>query len=202
MTLQSLLLVADKISATVGKTFGWCILLLTAAICYEVVMRYAFRAPTTWAFDVSYMLYGTLFMCAGGYTLSRNGHVRADFVYRLMSERAQGGLDFALYLLFYFPAMLALVWFGWDFFLQSYHQNERSAFSPVGPLVWPFKLVIPAVGVLMLIQGAAEAARSLVAFREGAWPPRLHDVEELEVLAMQRAKEIYEIDQVAAGAKT
>ncbi|WP_372622752.1 TRAP transporter small permease subunit [Falsiroseomonas sp.] len=191
MGLQSWLLAADRLSAAVGKLFGWCILLLTIVICYEVVLRYWFRAPTTWAFDVSYMLYGTLFMCAGAYTLSRNGHVRADFLYRVMPVRVQGGADFALYLLFYFPAMLALVWFGWDFFLQSYHQNERSGFSPVGPFVWPFKFAIPAVGVLMLIQGAAEAARCLLALRDGKWPPRLSDVQEMEEVALQRAAELH-----------
>ena len=191
MGVQSWLLAADRLSAAVGKLFGWCILLLTFVICYEVVLRYYFRAPTTWAFDVSYMLYGTLFMCAGAYALSRNGHVRADFLYRAMPVRWQGLADLSLYLLFYFPAMAALVWFGWDFFRISYFQNERSAFSPVGPFVWPFKFVIPAVGVLMLIQGAAETMRCILAFRDGVWPPRLSDVEEMEVLAMQRAAEIH-----------
>lgn len=191
MGLQSFLLAADRLSAAVGKLFAWCILLLTAAICYEVLARYAFRAPTTWAFDVSYMLYGTLFMCAGAYALSRNGHVRADFLYRILPARMQGMFDFVLYVLFYFPAMLALVWYGWDFFQQSFHQNERSAFSPVGPLVWPFKFVVPAVGVLMLLQGVAEAARCLIAIRDRQWPPRLSDVEELEVLALQQAQKIH-----------
>lgn len=191
MGLQSFLLAADRLSAAIGKLFAWCILLLTAAICYEVLVRYAFRAPTTWAFDVSYMLYGTLFMCAGAYALSRNGHVRADFLYRILPTRMQGMFDFVLYVLFYFPAMLALVWYGWDFFQQSFHQNERSAFSPVGPLVWPFKFVVPAVGVLMLIQGIAEASRCLIAIRDRQWPPRLSDVEELEVLALQQAQKIH-----------
>jgi TRAP-type mannitol/chloroaromatic compound transport system permease small subunit len=200
MGLQSVLLAADRLSAAVGKIFGWCILLLTIVICYEVVLRYWFRAPTTWAFDVSYMLYGTLFMCAGAYTLSRNGHVRADFLYRAMPVKVQGAADLVLYILFYFPAMAALVWFGWDFFLQSYHQNERSAFSPVGPFVWPFKFIIPAVGVLMLIQGAAETARCFVAMRDGKWPRRLGDVEELEVIAMQKAAELHGTTAQATGA--
>jgi len=189
--MQSWLLAVDRFSSAVGKLFGWCILLLTAVICYEVVMRYYFRAPTTWAFDISYMLYGTLFMTAGAYTLSRNGHVRADFLYRAMPIRVQGAADLALYLLFFFPAMIALCWYGWDFFRISLFQNERSAFSPVGPYVWPFKFVIPAVGVLMLIQGMAEAMRSAMALRDGVWPQRLGDVEELEVIAMEQAAKIH-----------
>ncbi|WP_240048223.1 TRAP transporter small permease subunit [Crenalkalicoccus roseus] len=187
MRLQPLLLTVDRISAAVGKLFAWLIVVLTGAICYEVFARYLFRAPTTWAFDVSYMLYGTLFMCAGAYTLSRNGHVRADFMYRLLPPRRQAALDLALYILFFFPAMLALVWFGWQFFEISFHQNERSAFSPEGPLIWPFKFVIPAVGVLMLLQGAAETARCVICLRQGHWPPKLSDVEEMEVLTIKRA---------------
>ena len=188
MRLQSLLLAIDHVSAFIGKTFAWLIVALTGVICYEVFARYLFRAPTTWAFDVSYMFYGTLFMCAGAYTLSRSGHVRADFVYRQMPARLQALFDLVLYLLFFFPAMIALVWYGWDFFAIALHQNERSAFSPVGPYVWPFKFVIPAVGVLMIVQGAAEAVRCALAIRDGAWPQKLNDVEELEVLALQRAE--------------
>jgi TRAP-type mannitol/chloroaromatic compound transport system permease small subunit len=187
MRLQPLLLTVDRISACVGKLFAWLIVVLTGAICYEVFARYLFRAPTAWAFDVSYMLYGTLFMCASAYTLSRGGHVRADFLYRLMPPRRQAALDLALYLVFFFPAMLALVRYGWDFFLQSYWQNERSAFSPEGPVIWPLKFVIPAVGVLMLLQGAAEAARCAICLGQGQWPPKLSDVEEMEALTMKRA---------------
>lgn len=187
MRVQSLLLTADRISTATGKAFAWLIVALTGVICYEVFARYFFRAPTTWAFDVSYMLYGTLFMCAGAYTLSRGGHVRADFLYRLMAPRRQAALDLILYVIFFVPAMLALVYYGWDFFAQSYHQDERSSFSPDGPLIWPFKFVIPAMGVLMLVQGAAEMVRCVVALRTGAWPRRLSDVEETEVVTVQRA---------------
>jgi TRAP-type mannitol/chloroaromatic compound transport system permease small subunit len=191
MRLQRLLLLVDGFSAFIGKTFAWAIVGLTGAICYEVFARYLFRAPTTWAFDVSYMLYGTLFMCAGAYTLSRGGHVRADFLYRLLPVRRQAALDLVLYLLFYFPPMLALVWFGWDFFTQSFYQNEQSSFTPDGPLIWPFKFVIPAVGVVMLIQGAAEATRCVICLRTGEWPQKLSDVEEMEVLALQRAAMVH-----------
>jgi TRAP-type mannitol/chloroaromatic compound transport system permease small subunit len=186
--MQHLLLTIDRISAALGKIFAWCIVLLTCAIVYEVFARYLFRAPTTWAFDVSYMLYGTLFMMAGAYTLSREGHVRADFLYRLTPVRVQASLDLGLYLLFFFPGMAALVYFGWDFFQQSFWQNERSSISPNGPLIWPFKFIIPFAGATMILQGVAETARAILALRTGAWPQRLSDVEELEVLAMKQAQ--------------
>jgi TRAP-type mannitol/chloroaromatic compound transport system permease small subunit len=192
--MQSWLLTIDRISAALGKIFAWCIVLLTGAIVYEVFARYLFRAPTTWAFDVSYMLYGTLFMMAGAYTLSREGHVRADFLYRLLPVRVQGGLDLALYLLFFFPGMAALVWFGWDFFSQSFWQNERSSISPNGPLIWPFKFIIPFAAAVMILQGVAETIRAATALRTGAWPQRLSDVEEMEVLALKQAQAMREAE--------
>jgi TRAP-type mannitol/chloroaromatic compound transport system permease small subunit len=192
--MQSWLLTIDRLSAALGKAFAWCIVLLTGAIVYEVFARYLFRAPTAWAFDVSYMLYGTLFMMAGAYTLSREGHVRADFLYRLLPVRVQGGLDLALYLLFFFPGMAALVWFGWDFFSQSFWQNERSSISPNGPLIWPFKFIIPFAAAVMILQGVAETIRAATALRTGAWPQRLSDVEEMEVLALKQAQAMREAE--------
>jgi TRAP-type mannitol/chloroaromatic compound transport system permease small subunit len=192
--MQPWLLTIDRISAATGKIFAWCIVLLTGAIVYEVFARYLFRSPTAWAFDVSYMLYGTLFMMAGAYTLSREGHVRADFLYRLLPVKAQGGIDLALYVLFFFPGMAALVWFGWDFFSQSYWQNERSSISPNGPLIWPFKFIIPLAAVSMILQGIAETTRAATALRTGAWPQRLSDVEEMEVLALKRAQAMREAE--------
>jgi TRAP-type mannitol/chloroaromatic compound transport system permease small subunit len=191
MSMLSFVLAVDRLSTFIGKAFAWLIVGLTGAICYEVFARYLFRAPTTWAFDVSYMFYGTLFMCAGAYTLARSGHVRADFLYRMSPPRLQALLDLTLYFLFYFPAMIALVWFGWDFFALAFHQNERSAFSPVGPYVWPFKFVIPAVGALMILQGIAEALRCVMTLSSGRWPPRLGDVQEMEEIALQRAESLH-----------
>lgn len=188
MALQPFVQAVDRLSSFIGKAFGWSIVGLTGVICYEVFARYLFRAPTTWAFDISYMLYGTLFMCAGAYALSRAGHVRADFLYRLAPARIQALLDFCLYFLFFFPSMAALVWFGWDFFVQSWHQNERSAFSPVGPYIWPFKFLIPAVGALMILQGAAETLRCIAAITTGRWPPREGDVKETEEIALEQAR--------------
>jgi TRAP-type mannitol/chloroaromatic compound transport system permease small subunit len=185
--VQAILIGIDRVSAFLGKLFAWCILILTFAICYEVFARYLFRAPTTWAFDVSYMLYGTLFMMAGAYTLSRNGHVRADFAYRLLRPRQQAALDLTLYVVFFLPAMIGMIVYGWGFFVQSYWQNEASSVSPDGPLIWPFKFIIPLAGVSVLLQGLAEMARCFVCFREGDFPPKAHDVREMEEIVLELA---------------
>lgn len=184
---QRLLLLVDAISTWVGKVFAWSILALTFAIGYEVFSRYVFGRPTAWAFDASYILYGTLFMMAGAYTLARNGHVRGDFLYRKFPPRRQAAMDLVLYVLFFFPGMIALVYSGWGFFHVSYLINEHSTFSPAGPPIWPFKGLIPLVGVLMVLQGVAEAVRCVVCLRTGEWPQRLHDVEELEQVLLRQA---------------
>jgi TRAP-type mannitol/chloroaromatic compound transport system permease small subunit len=188
--MQGLLLGIDRLSTLVGQAFAWCILLLTGVIVYEVFVRYVFRAPTTWGYDVSYMLYGTLFMMAGAYTLSRNGHVRGDFLYRNFRPSLQAWFDLVLYILFFFPGIIAFMVSGWHHFMESYGQNERSMFSPTGPVIWPFKFLIPLVGLLLLLQGLAEVVRCVRCIRIGAWPQRLSDVEELEqrILAEAEAK--------------
>jgi TRAP-type mannitol/chloroaromatic compound transport system permease small subunit len=187
--MQRLLLGIDRLSTIVGQTFAWCILLLTGVVVYEVFVRYVFRAPTTWGYDVSYMLYGTLFMMAGAYAVSRNGHVRGDFLYRNFRPTLQAKFDLVLYLLFYFPGIFAFMISGWQFFLESYYQNERSMFSPTGPVIWPFKFLIPVVGFLLLLQGLVEVVRCIRCIREGAWPQRLSDVEELEQQILSAAAE-------------
>ncbi|MBU8542318.1 MULTISPECIES: TRAP transporter small permease subunit [Roseomonadaceae] len=198
--MQPVLLAIDRFSAFVGKLFAWLILALTLAICYEVFARYLFRAPTSWAFDMSYILYGTLFMMAGAYTLSRGGHVRADFAYRLASQRRQALIDLSLYLLFFLPAMIGMMIYGWDFFLLSLAQNEQSSVSPDGPLIWPFKFIIPLAAATVLLQGFAEIARCVICLREGAWPQKLNDVEEMEVLALEAARRLYEAEQAEKSA--
>jgi TRAP-type mannitol/chloroaromatic compound transport system permease small subunit len=183
---------ADRLSIFVGKLFAWTIVALTAVVCVEVFMRYVVGRPTSWAFDMSYILYGAGFMMAGAYALARNAHVRADFLYRSWRPTTQARLDIVLYLLFFFPGVLAFIWFGWEFAEKSWRLNERSPFSPTGPVIWPLKMTIPVTGVLLLIQGAAEVMRCVICVREGQWPARLHDVEELE---KQLAEEVQ-----AAGA--
>ena len=110
---------ADDLSAWFGKVFAWCIVVMTFGISYEVFVRYVLNAPTPWAFDLSYMLYGTLFMTAGAYTLSRDGHVRGDFIYRLWQPRTQAAVELVLYFLFFFPGVLALVFAGWKYAARS-----------------------------------------------------------------------------------
>jgi TRAP-type mannitol/chloroaromatic compound transport system permease small subunit len=178
----------DEANTFVGKAFAWSIVLLTLAICYEVFCRYVLRAPTSWGYDASYILYGTLFMMAGAYTLARNGHVRGDFLYRNWPPRTQARVDLVLYFLFYFPGIIALIYSGWDYFKLSYLLGERSASSPDGPIVWPFKGLIPIVGVLMLFQGLVEVVRCIQCLRTGEWPQRLHDVEELEKVILEEAE--------------
>lgn len=185
--MQGLLLTIDRFSTFLGKLFAWSIVALTLQVTFEVTARYVFTRPTAWGFDVSYMLYGLLFMMAGAYALARNGHVRGDFLYRQWPVRRQAATDLVLYVLFFFPGILALIFGGWQFFLQSFAQNERSPFSPDSPIIWPFKFLIPLVGVLLVIQGLAETARCVIALRTGAWPERLSDVEELEVVILERA---------------
>ncbi len=184
--MQNFLLTVDAISTWVGKTFAWCILILTLAVSYEVFVRYIAGAPTTWAFDAGYILYGTLFMMAGAYTLARNGHVRGDFLYRQWSPRNQARIDLVLYFLFFFPGILAFIYSGFNFARMSWIMNEHSAFSPEGPPIYPFKTLIPITGILLLLQGVAEVIRCVICIRTGAWPQRLHDVEELEKVIIQQ----------------
>ncbi|HYF53888.1 MAG TPA: TRAP transporter small permease subunit, partial [Salinarimonas sp.] len=178
----------DRINTAIGKVAGWAIVVLTLAICYEVFCRYALRAPTEWAFDASYMLYGALFMLAGPYTLARNAHVRGDFLYREWPARRQAGLDLLLYFLFFFPGIVAFAWLGYSFTNMSLAMGERSMNWPSGPPIWPFKALIPVVGVLMVFQGLAEVGRCIICLRTGEWPPRLHDVEETERIILEKAE--------------
>jgi len=179
----------DRINTFIGKTVSWAIVVLTLAVCYEVFARYVLRAPTAWAFDASYMLYGLLFMVAGPYTLARNNHVRGDFLYRSWPLRRQASMDLVLYFLFFFPGILALIYAGIPFMQMSWLMNEHSMNSPSGPPIYPFKALIPIAGALMALQGIAEVIRCVVCLRTGAWPPRLHDVEETEKIILQQAEQ-------------
>jgi TRAP-type mannitol/chloroaromatic compound transport system permease small subunit len=188
--MQRVLIGIDRLSTIVGQTFAWTVVILTGVIVYDVTARRFFAVPTTWAFDTSYMLYGTLFMMAGAYALSRNGHVRGDFLYRNFSPKLQAKFDIVLYALFFFPAIFAFMVAGWHFSVQSWAQNEQSSMSPNGPIIWPFKFLIPIVGLLLLLQGVVEVVRCVQCIRTGVWPQRLSDVEELEkqILAAAEAK--------------
>jgi TRAP-type mannitol/chloroaromatic compound transport system permease small subunit len=180
----------DQLSKTVGHAFAWCIIILTLGTTYEVFVRYALNNPTSWAFDFSYIMYGALFFMAGAYALSRNGHVRGDFIYRMWPARVQATVELILYILFFFPGVLALVYAGWLYGYDAFKIREVSVNSPVGIPVWQLKILIPFGGGLLALQGVAETLRCILCIREGRWPPRLHDVEELEeVLIQQHAAE-------------
>ncbi len=183
--MQQYLLSIDRISTWIGKTFSWCIAILTLVVCYDVFMRYAMDAPTLWAFDASYMLYGALFMMAGAYTLAQDGHVRGDFIYGSMRPRWQAAFDLVLYIIFFIPGIAALAYAGVDFAEISWRLNEHSSLTSGGPPLYYFKTLIPIAGALVLFQGHVEIIRCLVCLRTGAWPQRLHDVEEIDVVEMQ-----------------
>lgn len=184
--MESYIRFADKLSAWFGKVFAWCVVLMTLGIGYEVVVRYFFRAPTPWAFDVGYMMYGTMFMMAGAYTLSREGHVRGDFIYRLWSPRTQARVEFVLYFLFFFPGVLALVFSGWKYASRSWTYLEVSSNSPAGIPIYQFKTVIVAAGILLVFQGIAQVFRCVIAMRDNAWPKPEADVEEMEKLLLEQ----------------
>ena len=180
----------DQLSRMVGHAFAWCIIILTFGTCYEVFVRYVLDNPTSWAFDMSYLMYGGLFFMAGAYTLSRNGHVRGDFIYRMWSPRGQGIIELTLYILFFYPGVLALMYAGWSYGFEAFRIREVSVNSPAGIPVWQLKLLIPFGAGLLALQGVAEVARCIMCIRDNRWPPRLHDVEELEdVLIEQHAAE-------------
>lgn len=179
--MQKTLLFIDAISTFIGKAFAWLMVSLTLMICYEVFSRYALGTPHAWVFDASNMMYGTMFMMAGAYTLAKRGHVRGDILYGFLTPRVQAGIDLILYIIFFIPGIVALVWAGWEFFGDSLAQNEHSSIAADGPPIYPFKLMIPLAGAFLLVQGVAEIIRCVMCLRSGDWPPREGDVEEVDV---------------------
>ena len=184
MKIQTLLHSADHISTWVGKAFSWLIVVLMLLVVAEVFKRYALNAPTAWVFDASNMLYGTLFMMGGAYTLAQDGHVRGDFLYGNFKPRTQGSIDLVLYIVFFLPGIAALTWSGWTYFQDSIAINEQTFNADPLP-VYPFKFIIPFAGALVLMQGIAEIIRCIVCLKTGAWTPRLKDARESDVVAQQ-----------------
>jgi len=170
----------DLLSRTVGHAFAWCLMILTFGTSYEVFVRYVLNEPTSWAFDFSYLMYGAMFYMAGAYTLSRGGHVRADMFYRLWRPRTQATVELVLYVLFFFPGVLALVIAGWAYGYDSMRIFESSVNSPAGVPIWPLKMLIPFGAGLLALQGFADVLRCIICMQNNEWPARLHDVEELE----------------------
>ncbi len=195
--MQKLLLFVDKISTWVGQAFSFFIVALTLHVSWEVFSRYALDAPRAWAFDVMIMFYGTLFMMAGAYTLSKNGHVRGDVLYGFLQPRTQAGLDLALYIVFFIPGVIALTYAGYYYAADSWRINEHSNITYEGPPVYPFKTVIPLAGAFLLAQGMVEIIRCIICLKEGAWPSRAADVEEVDVDKLKA--ELHVKDEDIAG---
>ena len=179
--MQKLLLFVDKLSTFVGHAFSWLIVSLTLLISWEVFSRYALDHPHAWAFDVMIMMYGTLFMMAGAYTLAKSGHVRGDVLYGFFRPRTQASIDLALYILFFIPGVVALAWAGYNYAAESWAINEHSNITSEGPPVYPFKTVIPVAGAFLLLQGVVEIIRCVICIKEGEWPSREEDVQEVDV---------------------
>ena len=179
--MQKLLLTIDKISTFAGQFFSWLIVALTFMISWEVFSRYFLDNPHAWAFDVMSMMYGSLFMMAGAYTLSKNGHVRGDVLYGFFPPRLQAGLDLALYILFFVPGVFALAYAGYGYAADSWAINEHSNITANGPPVYPFKTIIPIAGAILFLQGLVEIVRCIICLQTGQWPSRGQDVEEVDV---------------------
>ena len=195
MKTQQLLYAADRISTWAGKTAAWLIVALMLVVCIEVFKRYILNAPDAWIYDINNMMYGTLFMMCGAYTLAQNGHVRGDFLYGSMKPRTQAGLDLALYILFFLPGIAALVYAGYDYAGDSWRINEHSNVTANGPPVYYFKSIIPLAGMLVLLQGLAEITRCVVCLKTGQWPERLKDVEEIDVVEQQLSGSVHVDDE-------
>jgi TRAP-type mannitol/chloroaromatic compound transport system permease small subunit len=179
--MQKVLLFVDKVSTWVGHAFSWLIVGLTVLISWEVFSRYALDRPHAWAFDIMIQLYGTLFMMAGAYTLAKNSHVRGDVLYGFFPPRLQAALDLTLYIVFFIPGVVALVWAGYTYAAESWAIKESSNITAEGPPYYPFKTIIPVAGALILVQGIVEIFRCVICLKQGSWPSREEDVQEVDV---------------------
>jgi len=207
--MQKLFLTIDKISTFVGQTFSWLIVSLTFMISWEVFSRYVLDKPHSWAFDVMIMMYGTLFMMAGAYTLAKAGHVRGDVLYGFFEPRTQATLDLILYILFFIPGVFAMTYAGYFFAAESWAMNEHSSITAEGPPIYPFKIMLPLAGAFLLLQGIVEIIRCVICIQQGAWPSRAEDVEEVDVDKLKemvhvKDEDIAKLDQfvVRQGSKT
>lgn len=179
--MQKWLFYIDRVSTFVGHAFAWLIIALTFLIVWEVFSRYVLGTPHAWAFDAMIMLYGILFMMAGAYTLAANGHVRGDVLYGFFPPRLQAAIDLTLYIVFFIPGIVALVWAGYNYAMESWAIKEHSSIMADGPPIYPFKAFIPIAGVFLLLQGFVEMMRCILCLKRGSWPSRVDDVEEVDV---------------------
>jgi TRAP-type mannitol/chloroaromatic compound transport system permease small subunit len=194
--MQSVLLAVDRFSTWVGKTFAWSVVALTLLISWEVFSRYVLNKPHAWVLDAQIMLYGTLFMTAGAYTLSKNGHVRGDVLYGFLKPRTQAIIDLTLYVIFFLPGVVALTWAGWVYFQESLAINEQTFSADALPL-YPFKFVIPLAGAVLLLQGVVEIIRCILCIQTGVWPARESDVEEVDVKKLKEMVHVKDDDMAA-----
>jgi TRAP-type mannitol/chloroaromatic compound transport system permease small subunit len=191
MNTQRILNIADRISTWAGKAAAWLIIGLMTVVCVEVFKRYFLNMPTAFIYDINNMMYGTLFMMCGAYTLAQNAHVRGDFLYSSMRPRTQASLDLVLYLAFFIPGILGLMYAGYDYALDSWRIREHSNVTSDGPPVYQFKAIIPIAGTLVMLQGLAEILRCVACLKTGQWPDRLKDAEEIDVVEQQLATSAY-----------
>jgi TRAP-type mannitol/chloroaromatic compound transport system permease small subunit len=190
--MQNVLFFVDRVSSLVGQAFSWLIVGLTFLISWEVFARYALNTPNPWAFDLMIMMYGAAFMMAGAYTLAKNGHVRGDVLYSFFPPRVQAGLDLLLYIVFFIPGVVALCWAGYTYAAESFAIREHSTLTANGPPLYPFKMVIPFAGILLLLQGLVEIVRCVLCLRNGGGPAREPDVEEVDV---DKLKAMVQVDE-------
>ena len=179
--MQKTLLWIDKLSAWLGQIFSWLIVAMTMLITWEVISRYFFNKPHAWVFDTTIIMYGTLFMMAGAYTLAKDGHVRGDVLYGFFDARTQAGWDLLLYIVFFIPGVVALTFVGYEFAGDSWKIREHSSTVADGPPLYHFKSVIPIAGGMLLLQGIAEIIRCIICLKTGEWPSKEQDVEEVDV---------------------
>ena len=191
--MQSFLLAIDRFSTWVGKTFAWCVVLLVILITWEVFSRYVLNKPHAWVLDAQIMLYGAMFMTAGAYTLSKNGHVRGDVLYGFFQPRTQAIVDLTLYIIFFLPGVIAMTWAGWIYAGESLAIREQTFSADPLPL-YPFKYIIPLAGFMLLVQGVAEIIRCVQCIQRGAWPSREQDVEEVDVAKLKEMVDVKDAD--------
>jgi TRAP-type mannitol/chloroaromatic compound transport system permease small subunit len=201
--MQKLLLTIDKISTFVGHFFSWLIVALTLMISWEVFSRYVLDNPHAWAFDVMIMMYGTLFMMAGAYTLAKGGHVRGDVLYGFFRPRTQATIDLILFIVFFLPGVFALTYAGYFYASESWAVNEHSNVTAEGPPIYPFKTMLPLAGAFLFLQGIVEIIRCVICIKQGAWPSREEDVQEVDVDKLKemvhvKDDDIAQLDQFVA----
>jgi TRAP-type mannitol/chloroaromatic compound transport system permease small subunit len=196
--MKNLLLLVDRTSTWLGQAFAWLIVVLTCLISWEVFTRYVLNAPHDWSLDAQIMMYGTLFMIAGAYTLAKNGHVRGDVLYGFFKPRTQAWVDLVLYVLFFLPGIVALTWAGWNYAQEALAIRE-STFSATPLPLYPFKFMIPLAGLLLLLQGIVEIVRCIQCIRDGEWPSREEDVEEVDVEKLKEMVHAEDVNQIAPG---